>query len=138
MKILFVDDESRRMASVVDELKQQGHQVVFQTSVDPALALLKDQNQQFDLVVLDISMPSGRTFEAEDTDGGARTGFHFYDALREMRPALKIVVYTNVADPGVERHFKGQDQSLCKFVRKPSVLPFQFVEEIERFVADDL
>ena len=139
MKIFFVDDETRRMAPFVEELRLAGHEVVFQANVDQALALLADTGQQFDLVVFDISMPPGRAFEREDTDGGARTGFHFYDALRRIRPDVKkIVVFTNVADRTVEEHFKNENQAFCKFIRKPSLLPFQFVEEMERFVAETL
>ncbi|HLJ29978.1 MAG TPA: response regulator [Candidatus Angelobacter sp.] len=134
MKVLFVDDEGRRMEAVVEELKESGHEVNFQASMDPALAILADQNQRFDVVIFDVSMPSGKTFQAEDTDGGARTGLNFYAALRQLRPKLKAVVFTNVADRGVEEHFKKQDRSLCLFIRKPSVLPFQFVEELEGFV----
>ena len=136
MRILFVDDEVRRMATVVDELRLEGHEVVFQAHVDPALALINDPGEQFDVVVIDVSMPPGRAFQTDDTDGGARTGFHLYDVLRQMRPKIKVIVLTNVADRGVEEHFKNETQSLCRVVRKPSVLPFQFVEEIRKFVAE--
>lgn len=135
MKILFVDDEQRRMKPVIAEIEFRGHNVTFESTVDPALVRLGDSRQQFDLVILDVSMPSGKEFGNLDTDGGARTGVSFYGKLRAMCPSLKVVVYTNVADRGVEQYFEKENRMLCRFIRKPSVLPFEFVDEIEKFVS---
>lgn len=135
MRMLFIDDEERRMMPVVEELKFAGHDVIFKAQVDSAVELINNQNEEFDLVVIDVSMPPGQKFQAEDTYGGARTGIHLYNLLRIARPKVKIIVLTNVADRGVEEHFRRENPALCRFIRKPSILPFQFVEEIENFVS---
>src|SRR5947199_5861280 len=104
MKIMFIDDERRRMQVVVDELQDAGHTVVFTDNVDAALAVLRNPAEHFDLVILDISMPSGKEYKFEDTDGGSRTGMALYSTIRELRPGLKIVVFTNVSDSHVREH----------------------------------
>lgn len=136
IRILFVDDESRRMTPMIEELKDEGHEVVFEASVDRALALLRDHTQPFDLAVLDIFIPPGQSFKTVDTEGGTRTGLLFYDELRRLRPTLKVVVLTNVGDRQVAERFAAEDQNLCRFIRKPEVLPFQFVTELDRFFED--
>jgi CheY-like chemotaxis protein len=134
MKIMFIDDEPRRMRVVVEELEEAGHEVLFQDNVDPALAILRDPSQSFDLVIIDISMPSGEEYKFEDTDGGSRTGISLYETIRGLRPDLKIVVFTNVSDRRVAERFTDKDDPLCRFVRKPDILPFQFVELVNEFV----
>lgn len=135
MRIMFIDDERRRQQLYVEELELAGHEVVFQENVDPALEMLKDSSNKFDLVVLDISMPPGTSFEFEDTLGGSQTGLPFYDSIRRLRPDQKIVALTNVLDARVSGHLGREDQRLCRLVRKPDMSPFQFAQFVDEFVA---
>ncbi len=137
MRIIFIDDEQRRMQPYVLELEDGEHEVVFRDDVDSALATLRNPEESFELVVLDISMPPGNEFKFEDTVGGTRTGLALYDTLRRMQPDLKIVILTNVSDPRIAEHYKGEDHRLCRFVRKPAMLPFQFAKLIEEFLNED-
>src|SRR5687768_7226861 len=127
MKILFIDDEHRRMRIYVQELEDAGHEVVFEDNVDSGLAALR-KGGPFGLVVLDISMPTGTEYRFEDTDGGSRTGIALYDTIRSLRPDLKVMVFTNVSDHRVAERFAKEDSRLCRFARKPDKLPFQLVE----------
>lgn len=135
MKVMFIDDEARRMDLYVEHLTDLGHEVIFQASVDAALAALTGLNQPPDLVVLDVSMPPGRTFKYEDTLGGSRTGLPLYDKIRGLWPELKIVAFTNVPDERVAERFRNEDRRLCLFMRKRDVLPIRFGELIARFLA---
>ena len=134
MKILFVDDESRRMRVYVEELQDAGNQVFFEDNVDSALAILRDNTQHFDIVVIDISMSTGAAYKFEDTDGGTRTGIALYDTIRRLRPDQKIMVFTNVSDRRVGERFDSEDTRLCRFARKPDKLPFQFAELVTEFM----
>lgn len=129
-RILFVDDEERRMRPYVDVLGER-HHVVFVADVDRAVKLIGDLQVEFDLVVLDISLPTGEAFEKADTDGGARTGLVLFDTIRSSRPAIGVVVFTNVPDERIVELFRLK--SRCRFVRKSSVDPFRFAELIEEF-----
>lgn len=132
-RILFIDDEQRRMEPYVEELRDHGHQVEFEADIDRAVRLLVEEpSERFDLVILDISLPTGKTFETADTDGGARTGLTLYDKLRSSRTDLHVVVFTNVPDQRILKRFRAE--SHCTFVRKSSVLPHQFADNIDEIV----
>lgn len=134
MRIMFIDDERRRMQLYVEELEDSGHEVVFEDDVDSALKSLGDPIERFDLIVLDISMARGTSFAFEDTLGGSRTGLAVYDKIRSVRPAIKVVAFTNVADRRVAERFQSEDRRFCRFVRKPETLPFQFAELVGKFL----
>lgn len=136
MRIMFIDDDERRMQIYVAELVDNGHEVIFRDDIDLALATLRDPAEHFDLVVLDISMPPGTEYNYEDTIGGSRAGIPLYDTIRSERPGLKIVAFTNVSDPRLAEHFAKEDQRLCLFLRKPDNLPIQFAKKIENFLSE--
>lgn len=136
MRIMFIDDDRRRMRKYVEALEGDGHEVLFQDNVDSALATLRSPAEHFDLVVLDISMPAGTAYEFEDTVGGTRTGLPLYDTIRSWRPNLKIVALTNVPpDPSIAKHFSREKDPLCRLVRKPENLPTQFAKLVGEFLA---
>jgi hypothetical protein len=80
-------------------------------------------------------MPTGAEYKYEDTNGSSRTGTALYDTIRAEWPDLKVIVFTNVSDRRVAERFGKEDAQLCRFARKPDVLPFQLVELVEEFVA---
>lgn len=134
MRVLFIDDDRRRMNKYVRELAENGHDVIFEDNVDDALNTLRSQ-KDLDLAIIDISMPPGTEYKFEDTVGGTRTGLALYDTIRAERPELRIVALTNVPDPRVAEHFARDDAALWRLVRKPDVLPRQFAEFVGRFLA---
>ena len=79
--ILFVDDEKRRMKSYIDELKLSGYEVEIKSDVDSALDFFNKNHKQIELLILDIMMPSGNTFENVDTKYGLRTGISLYEKI---------------------------------------------------------
>src|SRR5882762_3523780 len=117
MRIMFIDDERRRMRVYIEELQDAKHEVLLQDNVDEALEILRKATECFDLIVLDVSMPSGKEYKFEDTNGGSRTGLVLYDTIRHLQPDLKIIVFTNVSDRGVAERFRKEDARLCRFVR---------------------
>lgn|ERR1051325_1210550 len=133
MKVLFIDDDRRRMSKYVRELEDNGYEVIFEDNVNDALTTLRSQ-KDLDLVILDISMPPGTEYKFEDTVGGTRTGLAVYDTIRSERPELRIVALTNVSDSRVTDHFGRDSRGLGQLVRKPDVLPRQFAEFVGRFL----
>jgi CheY-like chemotaxis protein len=124
------------MMPYVEELKDNKYEVHFEDNVGSAVATIEDPAQQFDLLVLDISMPPGDAFKSADTRGGMRTGLPLYDKIRRLRPDLKIVVLTNVIERGVKERFALEDRRLCRFVSKPDALPFKFAELVGKFLKE--
>jgi len=135
MRIMFIDDEPRRMKPYVNELEEAGHEVLFRDDIDSALKTLREPSEQFDLVVVDISVPAGLEYRYEDTDNGSRTGIALYDTIRRERPGQKVMVFTNVPDSRLAEQFAKEDGRICLFARKPDILPFQLVEMVEEFVS---
>lgn len=135
MRIMFIDDEPRRMSIYVEELEEAGHEVLFRDNTDSALVTLRDPSEHLDLVVVDISVPPGMEYRFEDTDNGSRTGIALYDTIRKERPGQKVMVFTNVRDPRLAEQFAKEDGRICLFARKPDILPFQLVEMVEEFVS---
>lgn len=130
--ILFVDDEKREMDSYVQELELSRYEVSFQTDVDVALNVFDEEFNRIDLLILDIMMPPGSSFDNSETEMGVRTGVRFYERIRERTTDLPVVILTNVSDEGVRERFCGE--SKCWFLRKEDYLPFQLAEEVEKIV----
>lgn len=133
MKVLFIDDDRRRMNKYVRELEDNDYEVIFEDNVNDALTTLRSL-KDLDLVILDISMPPGTEYKFEDTVGGTRTGLALYDTIRSERPELRIVALTNVSDSRVAEHFGKDGRGPGQLVRKPDVLPRQFAEFVGRFL----
>lgn len=130
--ILFVDDEVRHTASYRQELELAlpHYDVVFHSDVDKALHFFEANVDQIELLILDIMMLPGRSFEGQDTMLGLRTGLRFYEKVRQARPTLPVIISTNVMDPKVEEYFS--KESWCVFLRKDDYFPSEFAEEVEK------
>jgi DNA-binding response OmpR family regulator len=72
--ILFVDDERRRMQSYVEELRFSGYDVEFKSDVDDALIFFNENHEKLELLILDVMMPTGNSFDNQQADNGLRTG----------------------------------------------------------------
>ena len=58
IKILVVDDDAFLLSAYIYALRDEGYEVVEASGVDSALALARSRD--FDAVILDIMMPSGK------------------------------------------------------------------------------
>ncbi len=56
-KILVVDDEERIQRLLMDELGDEGHEIITASNGIEALSLLNDDHIQPDLIILDLRMP---------------------------------------------------------------------------------
>lgn len=127
--ILFVDDEPRHMSPYVRQLTEAGLQVSFKDTVDEALEYIEGNPSAVSLLVLDIMMPPGRSFDSAQTRYGLDTGIRFYERVRRHSPALPVIILTNVTDERVARRFRAEPN--CQFVRKLETEPYQLVEIIK-------
>jgi CheY-like chemotaxis protein len=133
-KILIVDDETRwAQSGFLEELKLCDYEVLSHTDVDEALAYLDGNLDSIDVLILDIMMPPGKSFEGA-TDQGLDTGIQFYDKIRLKAPHLPIIIFTNVTSKEMAQKFLNETD--CWFYPKIDVFPFELVEEIEEILAD--
>ena len=132
--ILFIDDEPRIMDSYRSyleiTLKPDGYNVVFCSDVDKAVAYFESHLGEIDLIILDIMMPPGKSFQNKKTSGGLKTGLFFYDEIRAKAPELPVLIFTNFVDEEEERRFRKDPR--CSFLHKSSYLLTEFVSEVRK------
>ncbi len=100
---MFVDDEPAMAALGQEVLTRLGYQVVVCLSSAEALALFRTAMPPFDLVVTDYTMPR-------------LTGDALIRALRQLRPALPVILCTGFSD--TMDTARAQDAGINAFVTK--------------------
>lgn len=105
--ILMVDDEPKYVEPYLEELKMRfgDDSVWFFNTVDAGWKQLESDPTGVDLLILDIMMAPGKTFEGEQTNHGLRTGVKMYEAIRRRMPELPVIILTNVTDENVAKGF---------------------------------
>ena len=130
--ILFVDDEPNRVEVYDRDLRMSGFEVLFKSSVDEALATIQENPDLISLIILDVMLSPGESFEDEDTNEGLRTGINLYNRVRTIVPNLPVITLTNVTDEKVADWF--QKQESCWFFHKKDIFPFEFTEEVNKIL----
>ena len=96
MKILWLDDEPRRVSSYQEALAIQGHEVALVESIDELESRLKTENG-WQVVLLDVMLPIGE-YDVEGTNAGLDTGLLIARKLHDELPNLSVTLLTNRAD----------------------------------------
>ena len=129
--ILFVDDEPYYVRSYIEELSESGFEVVHREGVGAAMKFCEDHFPEIAIVITDVMMvPSGR-FHG-DTAYGLRTGFAFYDWIRQRAPNLPIMILTNVDSPDVDQKISTDPN--CRVFRKSECLPSELATYVRQIV----
>src|SRR5437867_9255151 len=107
--ILWVDDEAEGLESHRLFLKDHGYEVASATHGDDALELLR--RQPYGVILVDEQMPG-------------RRGLELFDAIRELDPAVPVVMVTKSEDAATMREAIGLaiDDYLVKPVQPRQVL----------------
>ena len=138
--ILFVDDEfspdtvthyGSYMSYYREALEEAGYEVKCVRSTDEAIALAG--TRRFNLAILDVMMPSGDAFRAEDTRKGLMTGTFLARRLHGIDPAIPIVFLSN-AGGNQELFAKSIDRAVVREVLfKLDVTPQDLVEKVKSY-----
>jgi CheY-like chemotaxis protein len=126
---MVVDDDVFQMQPSLDALMDAGYLVSPAASASEALDLAR--TEPFDLVILDIQMPHGQTFNAIETAGGFKTGIALARELRDLLPDAKLLAFTVSADPEIEAWFTSDDS--VGYLRKPA-LPRELLRRVGRLL----
>jgi predicted nucleotide-binding protein len=104
--ILIVDDDvyyaSESSAYLEDYGKFEVHRAY---SVDAAISAIKQT--RYRLVIMDVRMPPGATFDAVETAAGHKTGVVLARTIRNSIPGVKLLVHTGSHDHNLEVWFAG-------------------------------
>jgi CheY-like chemotaxis protein len=128
--ILFVDDERRRMQSYVEELKLSGYEVEFKSDVDDALIFFEENKEKLDLLILDVMMPTGNSFNNQYADDGLRTGICFHEKVRHQNQSIPIIIFTNTP---VNESFDTESGKTFVF-QKDMLLPFDLTNKVNHIL----
>ena len=102
IRILLVDDDDDLRGLLRTVLKYNGFSVTEARTGNLAMGLLR--SQQFDLVLLDITLPDGN-------------GFRVAEFLRENKFSSKVIVITGTG--GLENAVRGASFGVRDYISKP-------------------
>lgn len=103
-RVLVVDDEEAVRQTAAEMIRYFGFAVETVPSGARALELLREPDQHFDLVLLDLTMPG-------------LDGYATFTAIRELLPAQRIVVFSGYSAQDAKQRFAGRN--LNGFLQKP-------------------
>jgi CheY-like chemotaxis protein len=87
-KVFLVDDESDLIEMMKEMILHLGYQPTAFTDSQRALAAFREKPEAFDVAILDMAMPG-------------LSGVELAEAMREIRPAMPIILCTGYKDQPV-------------------------------------
>ena len=94
-KILYIDEDFASIRYYLQELEDEKFEVDHLRSTDEAFKAINERGDQYQIVILDSAMPSGRQYEKEQTDSGTTTGGFLFTDIRKKQAAVPIIILTN-------------------------------------------
>ncbi len=104
-RILVVDDEPIVLRTLVRILESAGHTVTTSSDGQEALEVFRDRPNDFDCVILDLSMPR-------------LDGVETLEALSLVRPGIRVVLSSGFAEKDILERFNGARPAAV--MRKPA------------------
>lgn len=101
-RILVVEDDTAIVRALVDLLEREGYEISSASTQDFALALLREH--EFDLALLDVSLPQGN-------------GFALCAAARDVAPRMPVIFLT--ASDDEYSTVAGLDMGAVDYIAKP-------------------
>jgi len=117
--VLVIDDEEAVREAVSDILEFEGVHVLTAVDGTTGIDLYKAHSQEVNLVLLDLSMPGLN---------GAAT----FQALRQIDPAVRVVLSSGYDEAEATRQFVGQE--LAGFLQKPYNMR-HLVKKVKEYLA---
>jgi len=113
-KLLVVDDDPGVLEVASETLARGGFEVLRAEDGAAALAVFREHAGEIRVVLLDLNMPGA-------------SGEETFDAIREIRPDVKIVLISGYSQDRTTRRFA--DAELAVFLQKP-FLPSTLLEKV--------
>jgi len=120
MKVLLVDDDAFLREMYATKFTEKGHVVEVTESAEQGLVKL--QEGQFDVVLLDMVMPG-------------MTGVEFLKKVRELHlaPAPKCIVLSNQGEESDIK--KATEAGADGYIVKAQMIPSEVLEKVEEFAS---
>lgn len=113
--LLVIDDEKDRMMHVCEVLEKGGYNVKMINEVDHVLEFIEKNKGKIKAVVLDIMMPWGNTYTAEETNYGTKTGHRaYYDIRKIISDKVPIIIYSAYKGVDILNDLRSEDNTYIK------------------------
>lgn len=106
-KVLLVDDEETVLLVVTSLLTHIGFEVLQAENGEKALSLFKENQDQIELVLLDLTMPG-------------KSGDETFRELKQIYPNVKVIMSSGFNEQEVIQQFSGK--GIAGFIQKPYTL----------------
>ncbi|MCB0169332.1 MAG: response regulator transcription factor [Anaerolineae bacterium] len=124
-KILFIEDEEFLMEGLIFEMRDNGHEVIVTPNGEKAITYLKNDQQDFDLIILDVMLPTG---EPEGPLAAIskeiRTDELGLEILRQLREEMNdqtpVIVLTAAIDVDLKNRII--ELGIARYFSKPTSL----------------
>ena len=119
-KIIWVEDEAIKLSGLIRPLKIRHHEI--DTAIDMSTAIKMIDKNKYDLILLDIIIPDGKTAKIEDID--PYEGLNVLQHIHQHHNKTPVIILSVVNDNNVIRKIKkmGYNNILSKGTLLPSRL----------------
>ena len=118
LRVLFLEDEPQLVETLPIVLQEINAELRVVGTSDIAEALARIEREDFDAVLLDISMPPSKDMFLEEIEYGRLTGIVVAQRIRKLKPDIPIVALTVVSD--VQARQKMRDAGITDVINKPA------------------
>jgi len=121
-EILYIEDEIDLEKEFPEILAIEGYDVDKARNGDEALQKLRNHGKEYDLIILDIMMPTGEEIAPDQSaKGGFETGKVILKKLRhELKLQIPVIVLTAYSKPETEDELRSF--GISEFLGKPTSL----------------
>ncbi|MFA6449770.1 MAG: hypothetical protein WCX65_09895 [bacterium] len=126
--ILWVDDDlSLTLKSFMDELKENGYEIIMVTNPDD----ISDKFAQYNItgIIMDIMLPTGQSISNEDSKMGILTGLEILKKLKEDKTTsqIPIVIFTILSNQDVSTWARVNN---IKLLKKEQTVPLDLLAAV--------
>lgn len=127
--ILWVDDDIKRLRVFVDEMQDEGYEIIQAETPEEMEAVLSRERQNIDLIIMDLMLPIGHRISPVKVNNGRLTGLFLIERIKENKALKKIpiILFTIISDSSVSNWCKNHN---VKILRKADVLPSELCQHV--------
>lgn len=131
MTIFWVDDDIKSFTRpYVEELRDEGYEKEIKDFVEPdsALEYFKKHHAEVSCAIIDLMLPTGKTFSPEETELGTRTGKALITRLQEIDKEIPIIILSVVRDRDIMDWVKEKG---ITYLTKSKTFPRELLAKVE-------
>lgn len=133
MTIFWVDDDIKSFTRpYFEELRDEGYKDKIAKFAEPdsALEYFKKNHAELSCAIIDLMLPTGKTFTAEETELGTRTGKALISKLQEIDKEIPIIILSVVRDSDIMDWVK--EEKGITYLIKSKTLPRDLLAKVRK------